>query len=416
MYRSMIHLISCGLAIGVACAAGAEETRLGPRKTSSAGRLLDRARGRAAAGRAADRRRRSMTKAGCMWPSRPGSNDPVEKQLELRPHRIVRLEDTDGDGKFDRRTVFADRMMFPEGTMFLDGSLYVSAPPSIWKLTDKDGDGVADERVEWFQGKTLTGCANDLHGPYLGPDGWIYWCKGAFAEQTHIGQRPRMEDAGGAHLSLPAGRHRLRAGDDRRHGQSGRCGVHARRRADSFGDVSCRRSRARDGLAHAIYGGVYGKDHGVLDGHPRTGDLMPMLVLDEPGGAVRLGAVRFDGVRRRISRQLCFSASSICAKCRDTCCGPRAATFVSEDSDFVTSRSCRLSSDRRAGGCRRQPAGDRYRRLVQAVLPDVATVEARRAGRHLSRAADRRATRRRPARTADRVVELERRSVLVAAG
>ena len=32
---------------------------------------------------------------------------------------------------------------------------------------------------------TLTGCANDLHGPHLGPDGRIYWCKGAFAEQRH---------------------------------------------------------------------------------------------------------------------------------------------------------------------------------------------------------------------------------------
>lgn len=60
-----------------------------------------------------------------------GSNDPVEKQLELKPHRIVRLEDTDGDGAFDRRVVFADRMMFPAGTLFHDGSLHVSAPPSI---------------------------------------------------------------------------------------------------------------------------------------------------------------------------------------------------------------------------------------------------------------------------------------------
>ena len=114
-----------------------------------------------------------------------GSNDNVQKQLAEKPHRIVRLEDTDRDGKFDKTVVFADKMMFPEGTMWFDGSLYVAAPPSIWKLTDTDGDGVADRRVEWFQGKTLTGCANDLHGPYPGLDGWIYWCKGAFARQTY---------------------------------------------------------------------------------------------------------------------------------------------------------------------------------------------------------------------------------------
>src|SRR4029077_2199157 len=100
-----------------------------------------------------------------------GSNDNVQKQLAERPHRIVRLEDRDGDGIYDTRTIFADKMMFPEGTMWHDGSLYVSAPPSIWKLTDTDGDGVADQRIEWFQGKTLTGCANNLHGPYLGPAG-----------------------------------------------------------------------------------------------------------------------------------------------------------------------------------------------------------------------------------------------------
>src|SRR5580658_7170105 len=75
-----------------------------------------------------------------------GSNDPVDKQLADQPHRILRLEDADGDGRFERRTIFADRMMFPEGTMWFRGSLYVSAPPSIWKLTDTDGDGVADRR------------------------------------------------------------------------------------------------------------------------------------------------------------------------------------------------------------------------------------------------------------------------------
>jgi hypothetical protein len=95
-----------------------------------------------------------------------GSNDKVEQQLAERPHRIVRLEDTDGDGRFDRSVVFADRMMLPEGTMWFEGSLYVAAPPSIWKLTDTDGDGIADRREEWFQGRTVR-----TSGPTAGSTG-----------------------------------------------------------------------------------------------------------------------------------------------------------------------------------------------------------------------------------------------------
>ncbi|MCH7685899.1 MAG: dehydrogenase, partial [Planctomycetes bacterium] len=120
-----------------------------------------------------------------------GSNDDVKIQLQKKPHRIVRLEDTNGDGRFDKSVVFADQMMFPEGTLWYDGSLYVGAPPHIWKLTDTDDDGKADQREVWFDGKTLTHCGNDMHGPYLGPDGWFYWCKGGSAEQEY--QRPGGE-------------------------------------------------------------------------------------------------------------------------------------------------------------------------------------------------------------------------------
>jgi putative membrane-bound dehydrogenase-like protein len=269
-----------------------------------------------------------------------GSNDKVEQQLAEKPHRIVRLEDTNGDGRFDRRVVFADRMMFPEGAMWFDGSLYVAAPPSIWKLTDTDDDGVADRREEWFQGKTLTGCANDLHGPYLGPDGWIYWTKGAFAQQTyerpgkppfvtkaaHIFRR-RPGDAvvepvmtGGMDNPVdvaftPAGE-RILTATFLEHPQLGR----------------------RDALIHAVYGGLYGKPHAVIDGHTRTGDLMPELTAygpAAPAGLTRYASRVFGDEYRDNFFAVMFNLHKVTRHALQ----PNGATFESRDSDFLVSSS-----------------------------------------------------------------------------
>lgn len=226
-----------------------------------------------------------------------GSNEKVRIQLEQKPHSILRLEDVDGDGVFDKRTVFADRMMFPEGALWFDGSLYVCAPPQIWKLTDIDDDGVADRREVWFDGKTLNGCANDLHGPFLGPDGWIYWCKGAFEEQTYErpGRKPlvtrashifRRRPEGGVIESVMTG------------GMDNPVDVAFSRGGERFFTTTFLthpRDGLRDGIIHAIYGGVYGKEHGVLAGHPRTGELMPPLV--HMGAAAPCGMIHLQSKR-----------------------------------------------------------------------------------------------------------------------
>ena len=269
-----------------------------------------------------------------------GSNDRVEKQLADRPHRIVRLEDTNGDGRFDASVVFADKMMLPEGTMWFDGSLYVAAPPSIWKLTDTDGDGVADRREEWYKGETLTGCANDLHGPYLGPDGWIYWTKGAFAQQTreragkpalvtraaHILRRrpgdPAIEVVmtGGMDNPVdvaftPSGE-RILSATFLEHPQAGR----------------------RDALIHAVYGGIYGKPHNVLDGHTRTGDLMPVMC--QLGPAVPAGLTRYGSQAFGADyRDSFFAAMFNLRKVTRHVLEPDGATFKTRDSDFVVSEN-----------------------------------------------------------------------------
>src|SRR5713101_5533520 len=223
-----------------------------------------------------------------------GSNEKVAEQLKKKPHRIVRLESTKGDGKFDKATVFADKMMFPEGTMWYQGSLYVATPPSIWKLTDTKGTGVADQRIEWFQGKTLTGCANDLHGPYLGPDGWIYWCKGAFAKQTYPrpGKSPFVTRAAHIFRARPDGsgiEPVMTGGMDNPVGVAFTAGGE-RILCGTF--FNTHEPGRRDGLIHAIYGGVYGKINDATDGHKKTGDLMPIMT--HMGPAAPCSVIRYE--------------------------------------------------------------------------------------------------------------------------
>lgn len=211
-----------------------------------------------------------------------GVKQSVQDQLVSKPHRIIRLVDQDRDGKFDSQIVVAKDFAFPEGLMVYGKHLLVSAPPEIWKLTDHDNDGIYEQRDVWHDGKTLTYCANDLHGPFLGPEGWVYWTKSAFAKQSFPMRQSFVQDSSASHLyrkpfdSKLADRV-LTGGMDNL--------VHVA--FDLDGDrffvstfLHHPGNGLRDGIGHGIYGSVFGKDHAVLDGHPRTGPLMlPMVEL-----------------------------------------------------------------------------------------------------------------------------------------
>ena len=266
-----------------------------------------------------------------------GSNANVKTQVVERPHRIVRLEDSDGDGTFDRSVVFADGMMFPEGAMWLDGSLYVAAPPSIWKLTDTDGDGVADRREEWFRGQTLTGCANDLHGPYPGLDGRIYWCKGAFAPQTYDrpGRKPLETRAAHIFRAKPDGTEiePVMTG-----GMDNPVDVAFTAEGERIFTTTFLQHPGggrRDGLIHALYGGLYGKVHDVIDGHPRTDvDLLPPLVHLGPAAPSGLVRVESDALG---SRDQLFTACFNLRKVARTRLAPQGGSFSAETDDFLAS-------------------------------------------------------------------------------
>jgi putative membrane-bound dehydrogenase-like protein len=267
-----------------------------------------------------------------------GTNEKVEIQLQKKPHRIVRLVDSNGTGKFDKSTVFADQMAFPEGMLWHGGSIYVAAPPSIWKLTDADGDGVAEKREEWFQGKTLGHCANDLHGPYLGPDGWIYWTKGAWAKQDYtVNGKPWTTRASHIFRCKPdgTGLEPIMTG-----GMDNPVGIAFTATGDRILTNTFFQFPAggkRDGLIHAIYGGVYGKDHAPIYEHPWTGPtLMPVLA--------HLGAAAPCGIRRYESAEFgkdyqdnfftcCFNMHKVTRSILT----PEGATYKSKEEDFLTS-------------------------------------------------------------------------------
>ena len=107
-----------------------------------------------------------------------GVNWSPKKFETALPNRILLLEDRDGDGIYEHSTVFADKLAYPKGAYFLNGSLYVTDTPGVWKFTDTDGDGVADKRELIIGGFQWTANSADCHGPRLHPDGRFYWTHG----------------------------------------------------------------------------------------------------------------------------------------------------------------------------------------------------------------------------------------------
>ena len=68
--------------------------------------------------------------------------------------RVSRHEDTDGDGVYDRHTVFADKLLLPRIMLTLDDRIIIGETNTddLYIYRDSDGDGVADEKTLWFKG------------------------------------------------------------------------------------------------------------------------------------------------------------------------------------------------------------------------------------------------------------------------
>lgn len=221
-----------------------------------------------------------------------GENLNKKELEEKKPGLIRRLEDTDGDGRYDRSIVFADGLTFPQGALWVGDSLYTASPPGIWKFTDADGDGRPESRRMIVEGFEYTGNAADVHGPFAGPDDRLYWCHGRKGHDVHQNDGALVSKALGARVwSCKADGSDIRvfAGG----GMDNPVELAFTPEGEMLGTVALLHSEPRrDGIVHWIPGGVYPRydQQHVLAEFAHTGE--PLIEAVDLGHTAPSGLVR----------------------------------------------------------------------------------------------------------------------------
>jgi putative membrane-bound dehydrogenase-like protein len=111
---------------------------------------------------------------------------------------VRRLEDTDGDGRFDRSTIFADHLSWPTAVICSGGGVFIGAAPDILYCKDTDGDGKADLRTVVFTGFGRGNVQGLLNSFQWGLDSRIH---GATSSSGGIVRRPDDEPGQAVNLN-----------------------------------------------------------------------------------------------------------------------------------------------------------------------------------------------------------------------
>jgi putative membrane-bound dehydrogenase-like protein len=98
------------------------------------------------------------------------------------------LEDADGDGRFDSKKTFTDKLTFTSGIAVGHGGVWVGSPPHFSFIPDADGDDKPDGPPRpLLDGWGINDRHETLNSFTWGPDGWLYGCHGVFT-QSNVGK------------------------------------------------------------------------------------------------------------------------------------------------------------------------------------------------------------------------------------
>ncbi len=107
-----------------------------------------------------------------------GRGEGTKPEKTKRAGRIRFLEDTDGDGQYDKSTLFMEGVPFPNGVIAWKKGVLVSAAPDIFYAEDTDGDGKADVKQVLYTGFVEGNQQHRANGFSRGLDNWLYLANG----------------------------------------------------------------------------------------------------------------------------------------------------------------------------------------------------------------------------------------------
>jgi len=127
---------------------------------------------------------------GRMWIAENFNYRTRGEHTDDQVSRIQILEDTDGDGVFDKKKTFTDKLTFTSGLACGFGGVFVGSPPNLSFIPDQDGDDKPDGPPQpLLNGWGINDRHETLNSFIWGPDGWLYGCHGVFTKSNvgHIG-------------------------------------------------------------------------------------------------------------------------------------------------------------------------------------------------------------------------------------